>query len=191
MADCQRDFHGLMDQVLAGSEEAARDLVALYGPAVLRAVRRQLNQRLRSKFDSEDFVQDVWASFFAAPPRLNNFKTPDDLAGFLVGVARHKVLDAVRQRLQRQRYNLNREQSLHDASRPVRERLIATQPSPSTAAMNKEEWEELLRRQPLVYRRILLKVREGQSPAEIAADQAISERTVRRVIARVLPGYAP
>jgi RNA polymerase sigma-70 factor (ECF subfamily) len=182
------DFHELMDHVLMGSEEAAQELVELYGPAVLRAVRRRLNSRLRSKFDSDDFVQDVWASFFADPPRMNTFRSPDDLAGFLAVLARNKVVDVVRKRLQLDKSNVNREESLEDAPFLVQDQLIAQQPSPSTAAMTREEWDELLRKQPLVYRRILLRFRDGRTPAEIAQEQEISERTVRRVIARTVPG---
>jgi RNA polymerase sigma-70 factor (ECF subfamily) len=191
MADNQCKFHDLMDQVLAGSETAARDLVRLYGPAVLRAVRRRLHSRLRSKFDSDDFVQDVWASFFAAPPEQNAFERPEDLAAWLARLARNKVVDAVRLRLQREKFNLNREESLQDTAAPVEQLLVAGDPSPSTTAMSREEWEALLGRQPLVYRHVLVQFREGRSPAEIAAAQKVSERTVRRIITRVLPGWIP
>lgn len=190
MEPVRSDLQVLMDQVLAGSEEAAGILVRSYGPAVLRAVRRRLNGRLRSKFDSDDFVQDVWASFFASPPRDRRFVTPQDLAAFLIRVARNKVIDTVRQRLQSQRYNVRRERSLQAEEASLRQRLISPQASPSTVAMSAEEWEALLRRQPPVYRAILLRYREGYSAPQIAAIHGVSERTVRRVLTRLLPGYA-
>ncbi|MCS6977290.1 MAG: sigma-70 family RNA polymerase sigma factor [Gemmatales bacterium] len=190
MEPARSEFQVLMDQVLAGSEDAARQLVRTYGPAVLRAVRRKLNGRLRSKFDSDDFVQDVWASFFASPPRNHDFASPQDLAAYLIRVARNKVIDVVRQRLHRQRYDVKREQSLQARDGALEHRLVSPHASPSTIAMTAEEWEALLRRQPPVYRAILLRYREGQTPTQIAASQGISERTVRRVLARTLSGYA-
>jgi RNA polymerase sigma factor (sigma-70 family) len=192
MSEMRPDFHELMDRVLAGSDEAAKELVELYGPAVLRVVRLRLHAKLRSKFDSDDFVQDVWTSFFADPPRMNTFDTPEDLALFLTQVARNKVIDASRHRA-RSREGIEDgfcELSLDDSTSPVNE-LVAPQASPSTAAMSREEWDSLLERQPLVYRRILQLYRAGRSTTAIADDQKISERTVRRVIARLLPGCLP
>src|SRR6478736_4128141 len=66
----ESEFAALIEQVRAGSQEAAWTLVEKYGRDVQRFVRRTLHQRLRSKFDSLDFVQIVWGSFFRAPDRL-------------------------------------------------------------------------------------------------------------------------
>ena len=60
MAKCDDNFRSLICHVREGSEDAAWDLVEQYGEAIRRAVRRALNERLRSKFDSLDFVQLVW-----------------------------------------------------------------------------------------------------------------------------------
>ena len=84
-------FRDLLEQVSEGSEEAAWDLVENYGVTILRAVRRALDSRMRQRFDSTDFVQLVWASFFKARGRLDRFSTPAELAAFLVKMARNKV----------------------------------------------------------------------------------------------------
>ena len=62
----KHDFPSLMQQISMGSEDAAWELVERYGELIRRAVRRVLNKKLRSKFDSLDFVQLVWSSFFRA-----------------------------------------------------------------------------------------------------------------------------
>jgi len=178
------DFRNLMARVLDGSEEAARQLVEEYGSYLLHAVRRRLDRRLRSKFDSTDFVQDVWASFFADLPRDLTFDAPELLAGFLATLARNKVVDAVRQRTEGQKWNVTREQPV--AGVPD---VLARQATPSTAAMSQEEWDLLLRKQPPVHRRVLLLYRDGRSSAEIARDVEVSERTVTRIINKCLPGY--
>src|SRR5262245_48951943 len=63
----QGRFRDLMRQVNEGSDDAIRELVQVYGPHILRVVRMRLSKHLRSKFDSADFVQSVWAAFFAIP----------------------------------------------------------------------------------------------------------------------------
>src|SRR5262245_41197954 len=54
----------LLERIRAGDEVAARELLARYEAQVRLVVRRQLPKLLRSRFDSLDFLQSVWASFF-------------------------------------------------------------------------------------------------------------------------------
>jgi hypothetical protein len=42
----------LMQCIRAGVQDAARELVRVYAPHILRGVRRRLDQRLRVLFDS-------------------------------------------------------------------------------------------------------------------------------------------
>jgi RNA polymerase sigma factor (sigma-70 family) len=178
------DFASLMEQVQAGCPDAARKLHEVYGEHILKAVRRRLHAKLRSKYDSLDFVQDVWASFFTAIPQKHKFSEPKDLIAFLSRMAANKVAMAVRQRLVRQKYNVNRERSLDTPTGPE---ILAIQATPSEIVMGREEWDLMLQRQPLVHRRILILVREGKSPSRIAAELGISEKTVQRVIRRAMP----
>src|SRR4051794_13286523 len=90
------DFAAPMRAVQAGSGDAARRLHEGYGRHVLRAVRRHLPAALRPKFDSLDFTQAVWLSFFVGVTPARAFDTPDALAAYLTGMAFHKVIDAVR-----------------------------------------------------------------------------------------------
>src|SRR6266850_5492957 len=101
-----QEFPALMQGVRSSSDEAARALVDRYGDHILRIVRHKLHKKLRSKFDSADFVQAVWTSFFAMPLDEMRFQHPEELAAFLMQLARNKVVDAVRQRLQTGRYDV-------------------------------------------------------------------------------------
>ena len=89
----------------------------------------------------------------------------------------------MRQRLTIQKYDVNREQSLDDPRRMLKEHLVAREPTPSYVAMSKEEWNAFLRRQPLVYRRIFILLRDGHTHEQIAAELGINVRTVGRVVA--------
>ncbi len=106
------NFRSLMARVREGSEDAAWELVNEYGDAIRRAVRRVLNERMRSKFDSLDFVQIVWNSLFRVRDKLERFDRPEELTAYLVAMAHNKVGMEVRRRLMTQKYNVGHEESL-------------------------------------------------------------------------------
>src|SRR5437773_11978642 len=87
-----RPFQELLREAQAGSEAAAKELYDTYVAHVLRCVRNRMWHRLRSKFDSQDFVQQVWASFFVGETKLPDFQTPDDLIAYLIRLATNKVV---------------------------------------------------------------------------------------------------
>jgi RNA polymerase sigma-70 factor (ECF subfamily) len=183
MSQTENEFANLMKRVQEGSKEAAQELHATYGEHVLRVVRQKLNRKLRTKFDSIDFVQDVWASFFHDIPASSNFKTPDDLIAFLCAMARNKVVDAVRMRTRTQKYNVDREISL--ASVPDEgTSLLGPLNTPSAQLMGNEEWEQFLQKQPLVHRRVFVLLRAGNTVPQIAQELDITERSVFRIVSR-------
>jgi RNA polymerase sigma-70 factor (ECF subfamily) len=174
----------LLDQAASGSEEAAQQLTDKYGPLLRAAVRRWLHKRLRSQFDSLDFVQDVWASFFARD-YAGNFAHPAQLVTFLQSMARNKVIDAFRRR-QSKKANLNREQSLEEAADATGLQLPdVRQGTPSQAAIRQEEWQRLVEEQRPRYREILRCWQEGKEVAAISQELGVSERKVRRVLQAV------
>jgi len=119
MTDSDNDFERLMEGVRSGSEEAAWELVATYGESLRRAVRRVLNGKLRSKFDSFDFVQLVWKSFFCATNAAQQCKSPEELVAFLSSMARNKVRMEIRKRLKSPGYDVGRERPLDDSSAAI------------------------------------------------------------------------
>ena len=85
------EFATLVAQVREGSQEAAREMVEHYSPQILRVVRRSLCREIRNKFDSQDFVQAVWASLFTHREQLQEIETPAQLAALLGTMARNKA----------------------------------------------------------------------------------------------------
>ena len=62
-------FQVLLRRVRAGDEQAARELVRRYEPAIRRAARiRLVDTRLNRLLDSMDICQSVLASSTSAPP---------------------------------------------------------------------------------------------------------------------------
>jgi RNA polymerase sigma factor (sigma-70 family) len=184
MSESKSGFQGLMEQIAAGSESAVESLVSQYGGQLCRAVRRRLNPRLRSKFDTGDFVQAVWASFFFDREQLGRFERSVDFVAFLTKMAQNKVVDECRRRLQTQKMNLHRERSISaDASEEIVVR--SREPAPSQVAIRNEQWERMMSGLPMHYRQILELRAGGETLEEIADRLGISERTVRRVLAKL------
>ena len=185
------EFQVLLEEAQAGSDEAMRELIQRYAPHIVRAVRRKLNTEIRSKFDSLDFVQAVWASFFAAPRGLDGFGRPEELMGYLVTIAHNKVVDEIRRRLLTEKYNVNRERSLNDSRFFGDRHLAAGAPSPSEVAVADELWAGLLRGQPEHYQRILKLRRAGNTQRQIADELGLNEKTVRRAIEKIFNEQMP
>lgn len=176
------NFSHLMKRVCEGSEEAAWELVSRYGEDIRTAVRRVLNMRLRPKFDSLDFVQIVWSSFFRVRDKCERFQRPEELAAYLVTMARNKVGMEVRRRLMTEKFNITQEQSM---GQPGSEEMVSHQPSPLDVAIARERWENLLKNQPEHYRRIVHLRLQGYTCEEIGAAVHLNERTVRRFLQKL------
>ena len=155
MTDAIDDFRVLMQRVRSGADDAAWEVVERYGDAIRRAVRRTLHARLRSKFDSLDFVQIVWKSFFQAKEKTERFNTPEELAAFLAAMAHNKVAMEVRRRLQTEKYNVGRERSLDDGEYGMAIEKFNRDPAPIDVAIAREQWNRILHNQPTHYRRIV------------------------------------
>jgi RNA polymerase sigma-70 factor (ECF subfamily) len=178
-------FRDLMRRVREGSDEAAWELVDSYGEMIRRAVRRALNQRLRSKFDSLDFVQLVWSSFFRARFRFEQFDRPEELTAFLVTMARNKVGMEIRRRLLTEKYNLNREETLFGEKGEGWEEVSGHQPGPIDVAIAREQWSLMMEDQPEHYRRIIQLRLQGHTYQDIADTLQVAESTVRRFLKRL------
>jgi RNA polymerase sigma factor (sigma-70 family) len=180
-----KTLNELLEQARQDSGACAQEIVERYGPYILRAVRRRLNKRLRSKFDSVDFVQAVWASFFALSNDRLQFNEPKELVDFLMGLARNKVVDAVRQRLETQKYDVKRELPLVESSAMDGEDFAARGPTASQVAIAKEEWQRAQDSATPRDERIVNWLKRGQSLEAIAQEIGVSVKTIRRVLQRI------
>lgn len=183
---CNKDFESLMRDAAGGSEEAAWRVVELYGPYVFRSVRRALHPKIRPQFDSVDFVQAVWASLFASREKLNQVEQPQDLIALLSAIGRNKVVDVLRQQTQTLKYDISREVSTDRQGVPVVESSPSRDPTPSDVAIARERWEQLMRGQPSHYRSIVVLRMQGETHQNIARQLNVTDRTVRRVLTRLL-----
>ncbi len=180
MSSPDYDFRLLMQRISEGSEEAAWELVEQHGEALRRAVRRALDRRLRTRFDSLDFVQQVWSSFFRTREHADRVTRPEELVALLVGITRNKVNMAVRRHLATEKRDLNRERLID------REGTEDHQATPEDMAIARERWSKLMEGQPNHYRQIICMKLQGYSCPEIAQSLNLAETTVRRFLDKLL-----
>jgi RNA polymerase sigma-70 factor (ECF subfamily) len=177
----ESDLAGFLRRIHAGDESAARELLQRYEPEVRLVVRRQLPRLLRSRFDSLDFLQSVWGSFFrkmrAAPAE---FEDSRHLVAFLARAAKNKVIDEYR-RAASLKQDMHREEPLWGDGRRPKE-VADPIDSPSEVAQAREVLGRLRDLLPEERRTILELKAEGLSSKDIGERLGISERTVQRVL---------
>jgi RNA polymerase sigma-70 factor (ECF subfamily) len=179
--DCESDIPAFLARIQAGDEDAARDLLRRYEAEVRLVVRRQLPRLLRSRFDSLDFLQSVWGSFFrrvrSGPAE---FEDSRHLVAFLARAAKNKVIDEYRRAASRKQ-DVHREEPLWvDGVRP--RDVAAVTDSPSELAEAREVFGRLRELVPEDRRTVVELKAEGLSSRDIGERLGISERTVQRVL---------
>jgi DNA-directed RNA polymerase specialized sigma24 family protein len=141
---------------------------------------------MRSKFDSLDFAQVVWASFFREPDRLRQLDSPTALLAYLASLARNKVVGEVRRRMMSDKHDINREVGFGELQEGLPLHTHTSDPTPSAVAIARERWHSLIDNQPESVRRIVELRFMGATFGEIAEQLHIHERTARKAIERLL-----
>lgn len=181
----EMQFSDLMARAKAGDEAAIRDFLARFEPDVRMMVRGRLPKKLRPQFDSMDFVQAVWKSFFTdLKEESREFENVQHLRGFLAGVAKNKVFEEHRRLTKTAKYSVDREEPLYvrrKGRETVRE-LPSPEPTPSQTLQARDRLAQLTAGcSPREIEVITLRL-EGLTLEQIAARTGIHERSVRRVI---------
>jgi len=179
-------FRDVVRRACEGSEDAIRELYETYGPHIQRAVRRSLNQKIQSKFDSFDFVQDAWISFFAEPDLIRQFKDkdPKELLRYLARMAKNKLLQESRKRLGTQKHDVRRECTL-DPHKTPESSYVRKSKTPSQFVMAREQLAHLFDGKSERDRQVLEMRMNGSTFIEISQELGIDERTARKVIKKL------
>jgi RNA polymerase sigma factor (sigma-70 family) len=178
------EFRRLMERVRMGCPDAAREVYDRYSGVIRRVVRSRLHQRLRTQYDSIDFIQDVWDSFIVTPRDNFCFDDPKLLVRYLSQVAYNKVTAVFRRRFQGRKNNINIERRL-DAAGPDGRPVLnppTRGPTPSQVAIANERWERLLEGQPANFRLMLEMLRQGHTHTEIAERTGLHPKMIQRLI---------
>jgi RNA polymerase sigma factor (sigma-70 family) len=179
------DIGDLMERARSGDEAAVREFLNRFEPEVRTMVRGRLPKSLRPKFDSMDFVQAVWQSFFTDLRKGNReFENIKHLRGFLAGVARNKVFAEHRRLTKTEKHSLAREERLYirRGAREVARDVVSPEPSPSQAVQARDRLAQLTAGCPPRDVQVIVLRHQGLTFEEIAARTGINERSVRRII---------
>jgi RNA polymerase sigma factor (sigma-70 family) len=180
------EFNELLRRARAGDNGAIRDFLTQFEQEVRTMVRSRLPRKLRNQFDSTDFVQQVWQSFFVDSDS-RDFDNVEHLRGFLFGMVRNKVSEQHRRLTKTEKYDLSREERLYirRGDREVPLEVVSPEPSPSQAVQASDRMAQLTAgRSPLEIEVLILR-RQGLTFVEIANRTGLNERSVRRVIETV------
>jgi RNA polymerase sigma-70 factor (ECF subfamily) len=175
-------FLELIAGLRARDPASVEALCLRYAPFIRAAVRRQLHSGLRTRFDSLDFVQDVWVSFLAIPTERYTFDTPEALLAFLTRMAHNRVIEVFRQRFATQKNDITRERAMGDDGA---HQLRSPTATPSQWVIADEQWEQLRGRFSEGQRAILELLRDGHSYEDIARLANVSLSTVNRIVRRL------
>lgn len=181
-------FRDLLARVRAGDPRAIELLYAQYSERVLRVVRRALHASLRRRYDSFDFTQSVWGSFFHLPAERFAFATPEEMVAYLSRMAANKVHDAIRGQVGAVEDDVMREQSLDDCPPdldPLSARLPGNTATPSQFVIAQERWEQLIEGLPPGHVRLMELLRDGYTQTEISNRLGIHPKVIQRLMHRL------
>jgi RNA polymerase sigma-70 factor (ECF subfamily) len=170
-------LNDVLERLCSGDDAAAEQVFREYEPYLRMVVRRMLPAQLRSKFDSHDVVQSVWADLLHGFRDAGwRFADAAHLKAFLVKVTRNRFLDRVR----RHKNAMKQERSLSDLD--AVENAAHPDPRPSEIVQSDELWQKMLALCPPAHRQLLDLKRQGCSLAEIAGRTGLHPSSVRRIL---------
>lgn len=190
------EFDRLMAEVAAGSEEAVVQLAETYTPHIIRSVRRCMSPKIRTKLDSQDVAQTLWASLLLRRTELLRLKTREQLIAYLVRATKNKVAEKA-VKLRTQKRNIDREEPLGPPERLAGNRRTAhgnepcsRESTPSTYASLRERWRNAMSNASERDRRIVELVLERRTFDEIGEILSIHEQTARRAVERLVKEFS-
>ena len=178
-------FRQLLQNVRSGCEVSTAELVQSMSGHICRVIDRRLDYRLRRKYDVDDLEQMVWVSFFRHRSRVTDFEDSRQLARYLVAMARNKVIQVIRSQVQTIKRDVRREWTAEE------EQLgqVAAQgncQTPSQIAIRNECLQRWLSEENSRAVRIVTMRLSGARYTEIAGALGIHQRTVRRIMQRLV-----
>lgn len=183
--DTGQSFIDLKDRLHRGDPTASEEIFLRYAQQLLRVVVPRISSSLKQKVDPEDIVQSAFRSFFRADP-VNAFQTDgwNDLWSILVTITLRKCRYQVRHFLTAKR-NVNRELSGGSYGASQDWHVVASEPTPGEAAEMADLVQHFLSSLNDRNRFIAEAILRGMSPADIAKQLGLTERTIYRQIEQI------
>ena len=182
----ETSFRALMNDVVAGREDAAGEIVSRYTAELVAVARREISPKLARRIDAEDAVQSAYRSFFVRMGRgeyqLGNGK---ELWKLLLTITLNKVRKQGKFHHATKRSVVNDESRAASGAAPVENLAQSQEPCPQDAAMLVDQVSALLNsvrddERPIIELRL-----QGYNSVEIAKETGRADRSVRRILERI------
>ncbi|WP_298862585.1 sigma-70 family RNA polymerase sigma factor [uncultured Gimesia sp.] len=180
-------FQQMIDDLEAGDESAAQELVLRYTNRLLGIARARMDRQLQQKVDPEDVLQSVYRSFFRRHKNEEfNLDTRDGLWALLVTLTIRKCCKQMRH-YHRKGRDLSREVStaFPEENQITVQQLISKEPTPEQAVLLTELVEKVMSPLDKQGQTIFMMRLQGFSEREICDEINRSERTVRRTLSQI------
>jgi RNA polymerase sigma factor (sigma-70 family) len=180
----------LFERARAGDQAAWSALYDGIQDKIRRVVRRKLDRRMVSLYDSTDFASAVWQSLIE---RLDEFEfhSIEALQHYLVMKAESKVIDEYRKQQAQKRGGGKTKRLEGDEEEFGLGAIIPSKdPSPSQVAQGKESWEILSEGVDDDHMEVLEMARDGYTNVEISEKLGWSLRKVQRVLKKLNPSHS-
>ena len=171
----------LLQLYVEGQDEAATALFDRYVSRLIALARSRIGPTLKRRIDAEDVIQSAYRSFFVhAKEDQYQLNKAGDLWRLLASITLHKLYGQIEKHTAAKR-------SIHNEEPTDLATAAATAPEPSAAEVVAivEELNSVTQNLPLEERLVFAARLQGQGIAEIGKAVEKSERTVRRLLARV------
>ncbi len=179
-------FQDVMSRLRGGDDRAAAEVFERFVHRLLGLARCKLNERLQAKVGAEDVLQSVYKSFFIRQ-RAGEFRARDweELWALLAVITVRKCRKHIRA-FRQVRRDANREVSI-DAGNDdgTGWDLLSREPTPDEAAALTDTLEQVMHGLDEQGRAIVSLKLQGYTESEIGQEIGRTERTVRRILARV------
>ena len=161
----------------AGDSAAVEQVLLACEPSLRIAIRRRLGRELRSKVDSVDIVQSVFADVLAGFRKGGwQFADREHFFAFLRRIAWRRLAD----RYEKHKQTLGREQSLRETLSGMLP--ASAQPRPSQVAQGHEFLDRVLQSCPPAHQEVVRLRMIGMQMGEIASRTGLHEGSVRRIL---------
>jgi RNA polymerase sigma-70 factor (ECF subfamily) len=175
-----------------GDEEAAQNLFDRYAERLLALAHSRLPPGMAARVDSEDVIQSVYRSFFAAA-REGRYvlQQSGDLWRLLVTITLNKTARQRRRHLAASRSVARDCPLAPEESEGDWQALVSREPSPDAVLALTDLLENALQPFSEPHRRLIGLYLQGYPVAEIASTVGVSQRTVFRVLEQFKEDLTP
>jgi RNA polymerase sigma factor (sigma-70 family) len=177
------DYPILLAAAQAGCPVAAQEFFNRYADAIRLVIRRGLkrNPKVRTVWDSDDFMQRTRAKLFQIDFDEKHFENPQALLSYLARIAENEVKQENR-KLSRQAKAAGIEGQAVNVSADKMGEIVDKTSDHTAEIATEETWQALLASLPPLWREIAVLLREGYSQVEIAKKLKTSDRNVGRAV---------